>query len=245
MDRLNEKEYLEQVKQVLSEEEYALLLEVFNKTSLENTAMDKTDIISLCTEVILQSRKKQDHLLSTDRKKVNLKIKMQKHINNNMLTQEADSIEVYQKEEYMDSYNDGSLERLIGFCKDSSSLPKSEIVLQKLQGKPTLEISQELGVSIHTVERIYTDKIARISSLYYDALAGIMDESLYNYYRELLKSPTIRQTKWKSVSTYILQMNAVIKKYEKGHELTNTEKQVYETINEMKQKTQQKVYKKI
>ena len=45
MDRLNEKEYLEQVKQVLSEEEYALLLEVFNKTSLENTAMDKTDII--------------------------------------------------------------------------------------------------------------------------------------------------------------------------------------------------------
>lgn len=66
MDRLTEQEYLEQVKQVLSEEEYALLLEVFNKTSLENTAMDKTDIISLCTEVILQSRKKQDHLLSTD-----------------------------------------------------------------------------------------------------------------------------------------------------------------------------------
>ena len=243
MDRLDGNEYLEQVKQVLSEEEYGLLLEVVDKTSFENTAMDEVDIISLCTEVILQSRKKQAHLLSTDRKKELLKKKMQRHIKNNMLLQEADSIEVYQEEGYMDSYHDDSLERLIGVCNDSSSLPKSEIVLQKLLGKSREEISQELGVSVHIIERVYIDKMARIASLYYDALAGIMDENVYNYYQELLKNPALRQIQWKS--TYRLRINSALKKYEHGHELTNTEKQVYDTINEMKQTTQQKVYKKI
>ena len=135
MDRLTKQEYLEQVKQVLSEKEYTLLLEVSGKTTLENTTMDKTDIISLCVEMILQSRKKEAHVLSTDRKKEVLRMKMQKHIKNNTPKEEADSIEAYQEEVYMDNYNDDSLERLMEFCKDSSNIPKSDIVLQKLQGK--------------------------------------------------------------------------------------------------------------
>lgn len=244
MDRLTEQEYLEQVKQVLSEKEYTLLLEVSGKTTLENTTMDKTDIISLCVEMILQSRKKEAHVLSTDRKKEVLRMKMQKHIKNNTPKEEADSIEAYQEEVYMDNYNDDSLKRLMEFCKDSSNIPKSDIVLQKLQGKKTVEISRELGISIHTVERIYTDKIARIKSLYYDAIAGIMDERLYNYYQEQLKNPVTRQRRWNS-SSNILQINSALNKYKKGHQLTKTEKQIYETISEMNQTSQQKVLKKI
>lgn len=244
MDRLTEKEYLEQLKQVLSEEEYNLVLTVIENTTLENTAMDKTDIISLCVEVILQSRKKELHMLSTDRKKEELQMKMESHIKTHTPKQEADSIEIYQEEGYMDNYDDDSLERLMEFCKDNSNIPKSKIVLQRLQGKKLREISQESMVSIYTVERIYADKIARIKDLYYDAIAGIMDKKLCDYYQALLKNPTIRKTRCRS-SSNLSQINRTLKKYKKGHQLTNTEKQIYETINEMNQTSQQKVLRKI
>ena len=71
-----------------------------------------------------------------------------------------------------------------------------------------------------------------------------MDEKLYNYYQEQLKNPVTRQTRWNS-SSNILQINSALTKYKKGHQLTKTEKQIYETISEMNQTSQQKVLKKI
>ena len=87
-------------------------------------------------------------------------------------------------------------------------------------------------------------KIAKNKDLYYDAIAGIMDKKLCDYYQALLKNPTIRKTRCRS-SSNLSQINRTLKKYKKGHQLTNTEKQIYETINEMNQTSQQKVLRKI
>ena len=233
MDRLTKNEYLESLQEVFSEEELSLLQEVYN--NIENSFMEKTDIMSLCVEVLLREQKKTRYLISGKKQQQHIIDKMKRNIDGATPDIEIEFIEDAKEEYYMDQYEDQSLERLLQLCKDSSDTPKPEIIFQKLNGIPTNEISENYGISPFKVDRTCRDAIARLSTLYYDGLSGIMDDSMYKYYLSN-ESPIFKS---------VLDRNHVLSKYKRGHVLSKTENTVYTTINEMGEESQQKTLRKI
>ena len=233
MDRLTKKEYLESLQEVFSKEELSLLQAVYD--NVEASSMEKTDIMSLCVEVLLREQQKTRYLISGAKQQQHLIDKMKRNIDGATPNLEIGFIEDAKEEYYMDQYEDQSLERLLQLCKDSSNTPKPEIILQKLNGIPTNEISENYGISPFKVDRTCRDAIARLSTLYYDGLSGIMDDSMYKDYlsnvRPIFKS--------------VLDRNQVLSNYKRGHVLSKTENTVYTTINEMGEESQQKTLRKI
>ena len=233
MDRLTKNEYLESLQEVFSEEELSLLQAVYD--NVEASSMEKTDIMSLCVEVLLREQQKTRYLISGAKQQQHLIDKMKRNIDGATPNLEIGFIEDAKEEYYMYQYEDQSLERLLQLCKDSSNTPKPEIIFQKLNGITTKEISENYGMSSFKVDRTLRDGIARLSTLYYDGLSGIMNDSMYKYYLSnespIFKSP--------------LDRNQVLSNYKRGHVLSKTENTVYTTINEMGEESQQKTLRKI
>lgn len=233
MDRLTKNEYLESLQEVFSKEELSLLQAVYD--NVEASSMEKTDIMSLCVEVLLREQKKTRYLISGKKQQQHLIDKMKRNIDGTTPDIEIEFIEDAKEEYYMDQYEDQSLERLLQLCKDSSDIPKPEIIFQKLNGIPTNEISENYGISPFKVDRTCRDAIARLSTLYYDGLSGIMDDSMYKDYLSNVRS----------IFKSVLDRNHVLSNYKRGHVLSKTENTVYTTINEMGEESQQKTFRKI